>query len=85
MKSIEVLGNYTGCLIKKHPLLTKQRAKNIYYGDFLSSYLHLLIFNLNTHTLHFEIVPQTREIRVNKVKIVSALETRDLQKGLAMI
>ena len=66
------------CLKKVPPplLLTKQGYEVIKYRDFLSS-SYLLIFNLNAHTFHFEIVLPTPEIRVHKVELWSALETRD--------
>ena len=71
---------YTGCLKKKYPLLTKQGNKTIIFRDFLNSWLHLLFFNLNAHTLHLEIDHQTPEIWVHKVKIRSAPETRGFEK-----
>ena len=71
-----------GCTgrLKKVPLLTEKGNKMIKYRDSLNSLLPLLVFNLNAHTSHFEIDYQIPEIRVHKVKIWSAAETRGFEK-----
>ena len=71
--------NDTRCL-KKYPVLIGNRIEAIrYYSP--SGQLNLSIFNLDSHTLHLNIVHQTPEIQACKVKIYIAPETRGFREG----
>ena len=71
----------TGCLKIKYPLLGRNRDEAIRCHKSMSAQLNLSVFNLNTRTLHFEIVHQTTSIRVHKVRILNALATRGFANG----
>ena len=68
---------------KKYPLLTGNKNETIRYYYSPSGQLNLSIFNLDSNTLHLEIVHQTPKIQACEVKIYSAPETRGFEKGLS--
>lgn len=53
---------------KSTPLLVKQRKKMVRHWKILIWWLHLLIFNLSSNTLHLKISHLTLEMQVHKVK-----------------